>query len=64
MAWLLLNIFCPELVRPSITRTLLALEENPYEVRVVAESELIPFIERGYEIVKGLGDGKYVRRPN
>ena len=36
-----------------------------HPARVAEESGLIPFIERGYEIVKVLGDGKYImRRPN
>lgn len=36
------------------------VEENPYEARVVEESELIPFIERGYELVKELSDGRFL----
>jgi len=35
-------------------------EENPYEARIVEEKNLIPFIERGYEIVKELDDGRYI----
>lgn len=40
-------------------------EENPYEAKVIEESELVLFIEAGWEIVKELDDGQYImRRPN